>query len=206
MSRPLAVDAFCGMGGMTDGMLAEGFRVLGIDTERRPEYRGELCQQDIRTVKLDGALDDVAWFHASPPCTRFSLARCNRKTDPPTAADLDLLYEALRLRDELRPRFWSIENVRGALPWFEPVLGKPRLRHGPFYFWGNSPAFLAERSGLRKGIYGSKSPRTAQLGKQTKPRDPWASARLPIELTRPMAGAVMAALRPVCIVEAANHG
>lgn len=188
----LAVDAFCGDGGMTEGMQAAGFRVLGIDTVRRPTYKGDLCQQDIRTVKLDGALDGVVWFHASPPCTRFSLARCNRKTDPPTEGDLELLVEAIRVRDEVRPRFWSIENVRGALPWFEPILGKPRFKHGAFYFWGNFPPFLVERSGLKKGIYGSKSPVTARLGRQSKPRDPWASAKVPIEIARPMARAIAA--------------
>lgn len=191
----IAVDAFCGDGGMTDGMLAAGFTVYGIDTVRRPGYRGNLAECDIRHAVLGSELG-VDWFHGSPPCPRFSLARAGRVADPPTDADLDLLRSWRDHRDRLKPRFWSVENVRGAVPWFTPILGKPSFHHGPFWFWGNTPPFLVERSGLRKGIYGSKSPTTVRLGRQTKPKDPWLSAKLPIELTRPMAHAVMAALRP----------
>lgn len=34
MSKPLAIDLFCGLGGWTDGLLAEGYRVIGFDVER----------------------------------------------------------------------------------------------------------------------------------------------------------------------------
>lgn len=190
----IALDAFCGDGGMTDGMLEAGFEVHGIDTVRRPGYRGKLAEVDIRHAVIGSELG-IAWMHGSPPCTRFSLARCNRGTDPPTDADLDLLRAFIDHRDRAKPRFWSVENVRGAVPWFKPILGEPRFRHGAFYFWGNFPPFLVERAGLKKGIYGSKSPVTARLGKQTKPRDPWASAKVPIEIARPMARAIMAQLR-----------
>jgi site-specific DNA-cytosine methylase len=31
---PLAIDLFCGLGGWTEGLLAEGYRVVGFDIER----------------------------------------------------------------------------------------------------------------------------------------------------------------------------
>ena len=31
---PLAIDLFCGLGGWTEGLLAEGYRVVGFDVER----------------------------------------------------------------------------------------------------------------------------------------------------------------------------
>ena len=31
---PLAIDLFCGLGGWTEGLLAEGYRVVGFDLER----------------------------------------------------------------------------------------------------------------------------------------------------------------------------
>jgi site-specific DNA-cytosine methylase len=34
MSKPLAIDLFCGLGGWTEGLLAEGYRVVGFDNER----------------------------------------------------------------------------------------------------------------------------------------------------------------------------
>ena len=33
-SAPLAVDLFCGLGGWTEGLLLEGYRVVGFDLER----------------------------------------------------------------------------------------------------------------------------------------------------------------------------
>lgn len=32
-TKPLAIDLFCGLGGWTDGLLAEGYDVTGYDIE-----------------------------------------------------------------------------------------------------------------------------------------------------------------------------
>ena len=34
MTEPLAIDLFCGLGGWTEGLLAEGYYVVGFDVER----------------------------------------------------------------------------------------------------------------------------------------------------------------------------
>ena len=57
MSKPLAIDLFCGLGGWTEGLLSEGYEVIGYDIEAH-EYDGErypatLVLQDALT--LDGA-------------------------------------------------------------------------------------------------------------------------------------------------------
>jgi hypothetical protein len=73
--NPVAYDLFCGLGGWTEGLLAEGYDVTGFDIEAH-EYDGEkyparLVLQDVMT--LDGArLKDADLIVASPPCQEFS--------------------------------------------------------------------------------------------------------------------------------------
>lgn len=193
MTGPWAADVFCGTGGMTDGMLAAGFQVLGVDVVQRPEYRGHLLLKDVRELE-PFQFAGVDWMHGSPPCTRFSTARAGRKADPPTLGDLDLLLAFLDLKDAVKPRFWSVENVRGAVRHFEPVIGKPRLRHGAFNFWGNFPPFLVEQAGLTKGFMTGRDKNGHRKQKAHRHKDPWLRARLPEQITRPMAAAVRGAL------------
>jgi len=40
VTRPLAIDLCCGLGGWTEGLLAEGYRVIGYDIEAH-EYDDE---------------------------------------------------------------------------------------------------------------------------------------------------------------------
>lgn len=40
--------------------------------------------------------------------------------------------------------WWVLENVRGATKYINPVLGKPRQSHGPFFLWGVFPGFRAK--------------------------------------------------------------
>jgi site-specific DNA-cytosine methylase len=53
VSRPLAVDLFCGLGGWAEGALAEGYDVVGFDIERHVygehHYPGQLVIQDVLT-------------------------------------------------------------------------------------------------------------------------------------------------------------
>ena len=70
MRSPLAIDLFCGLGGWTEGLLAEGFTVIGFDIERRP-YPAQLVLQDVLTLH-GSQFRDAAVIVASPPCTEPS--------------------------------------------------------------------------------------------------------------------------------------
>jgi site-specific DNA-cytosine methylase len=69
------VDLFAGLGGWAEGGLAEGFRVVGFDTERHDYgtggYPGQLVIQDVLT--LHGAqFKGADCIVCSPPCQFFS--------------------------------------------------------------------------------------------------------------------------------------
>ena len=53
MPKPLAIDLYAGLGGWTDGLLAEGWDVIGFDIERHcygdHRYPAQLVLQDVRT-------------------------------------------------------------------------------------------------------------------------------------------------------------
>jgi len=180
-------DLFCGAGGISDGAAAEGWEVIGVDIVRRPEYKHPLIHKDILTIEAN-EIGPVDWLHASPPCQRFSTARASRVVDPPTEADLVLLQAALRLRDQLKPRFWSIENVAGAVPLFSKVLGPPALNNGAFRFWGNFPPFLMPTSQPhRKGRQEKSKTGKQSLAWKGKHRSPWLRAYVPATISRPLA-------------------
>ena len=73
--KPLAIDLYCGLGGWSNGLIAEGWHCIGFDIERHEyggeRYPGSLVIQDVLT--LDGArFKDAALIVASPPCQEFS--------------------------------------------------------------------------------------------------------------------------------------
>lgn len=159
MKKPWAVDLFCGLGGWTDGLLAEGYRVTGYDIEEHAygdqRYQGELVLQDV--MKLSGAqFKSAALIVASPPCQQYSymampwkLAKAKAKairSDPSgkALADLNALFDAcFRIQREAsvaagRHIPMVVENVRGAQPW----VGLARWNFGSFYLWGDVPALM----------------------------------------------------------------
>jgi site-specific DNA-cytosine methylase len=76
---------------------------------------------------------DLMWF--SPPCTEFSLARHPKIENP----SMELVERSLEIVRECQPKYWVIENVRGAMKHFEPILGRPRQIIGPYHLWGAFP-------------------------------------------------------------------
>ncbi len=52
--RPLAIDLFCGLGGWTEGLLAEGYRVVGFDMERHRYPARDMPPSSDRKVARDG--------------------------------------------------------------------------------------------------------------------------------------------------------
>ncbi|MES2208566.1 MAG: DNA cytosine methyltransferase [Chloroflexota bacterium] len=107
-----------------------------------------------------GPRPDLIW--ASPPCTEFSRERmpwCRTGVAP----SLDLTRAAIRVIDAARPRFWVIENVRGAVPWFTPLMGRHRQSHGPFFLWGAFPVFECKVSPFKSRLSSARRAERAKV-------------------------------------------
>ena len=153
---PTAVDLFCGLGGWTEGLIAEGYRVVGFDIEEHVygehKYPGKLILADVLT--LHGSLFARAdLIVASPPCQEYSYmampwtrakAKAAAIRADTTGAEMERLtrlfracFRIQREASEAAGRHipMVVENVRGAQPW----VGKAQGHFGSFYLWGDVP-------------------------------------------------------------------
>jgi hypothetical protein len=124
------LDLFCGLGGASAAFRDVGWEVIGVDIE--PKFKPEVVA-DLTTWHWDGGPVDLVW--ASPPCVEFSRKSmpCWYPDDPEPS--MELVEAARRIIREVKPTWWVIENVRGAVPY----IGEPRQRAGAFMLWGNFP-------------------------------------------------------------------
>jgi len=164
--KPLAIDLFCGLGGWTDGLLAEGWDVIGFDIEAHQygeeRYPAQLVVQDVLTIHgKQFAIADL--IVASPPCQEFSymampwgrakqigLALRGKGEFPDgyrgsrTVEELRALFDAcFRIQSEAsqaagRHVPMVVENVKGAQPW----VGRAPWSFGSYFLWGDIPALM----------------------------------------------------------------
>lgn len=157
--KPLAIDLFAGLGGWTDGLLAEGWDVVGFDIERHDYgtggYPAQLVLQDIRTIH-GKQFRDAALIVASPPCQEYSYMampwsrakaiRAEYLAGTRDRAKLTELFDACfriqREAIEAAGHFIPlvVENVRGAQPW----VGRSRANFGSYHLWGDVPALMPD--------------------------------------------------------------
>jgi DNA (cytosine-5)-methyltransferase 1 len=124
---PLAIDLFCGAGGLTLGLKQAGFKVVGaVDNDKAAcesyllnhsdvnlwegdirELSGEVIMKSLKLKP--GELDLLA---GCPPCQGFSTIRTHNKL-PVTDARNDLVFEFLRIAREMMPKTIMMENVPG---------------------------------------------------------------------------------------------
>jgi len=181
MKQPLAIDLFAGLGGWTEGLLAEGWRVVGIDIEEHVygehHYPAGLILQDVLTVS-GYAFSEADLIVASPPCQEFSYmampwskAKAKRaailadETGVARAKLTELFDACFRIQREAceaagRHIPMVVENVRGAQEW----VGRARWSFGSFYLWGDVPALMPAAIKVASGI---KAP-GMDWGDQTK--------------------------------------
>ena len=128
------LDLFAGLGGASAAMVSRGWDVVTVDVD--PAF-GCTHTADLTTWSHTGPTPHLVW--ASPPCTEFSrdhLPWLRGRYPPPS---LDLVRSAIRIIGEVDPEWWVIENVRGAIRWFRPLLGPP-IQVGQAFLWGRFPS------------------------------------------------------------------
>ena len=178
MSRPLAIDLFCGLFGWGEALADAGWEVVGFDIE---DMRGQFgferlphCQlviQDVRTLH-GSQFKDAALIVASPPCQEYSYMAMPWKPAKAKAAAIraDMTGESLERLNRLFNACFRIqaeaslaagrhipmivENVCGAQKW----VGRARWNFGSFYLWGDVPALMPETFNGRK-LPGNNAPR-----------------------------------------------
>lgn len=147
--KPLAIDLYCGLGGWTEGLLAEGYDVIGFDIERHEygehRYPGQLVVQDV--LSLHGRqFKDAALIVGSSPCQEFSYRAMpwkRAKALPPPEFGIRLFQAQFRIQAEAchaagRHIPMVVENVCGAQKW----VGRARWHYGSYYLWGDVPALM----------------------------------------------------------------
>ncbi len=145
--RPLAIDLFCGLGGWTEGLLAEGYDVVGFDIEQHVygehRYPAQLVVQDVLTLH-GRQFKDAALIVASPPCQAYSYRAMPWKKAKALPPPDNMLFEAcFRIQKQASEAAGRhiplvVENVRGAQKW----VGRARWNFGSFYLWGDVPALM----------------------------------------------------------------
>lgn len=154
--KPLAIDLFCGLGGWTEGLLAEGYYVIGFDIERHVygehRYPAQLVLQDV--LSLHGRqFRDASLIVASPPCQAYSWRampwKAAKSAPPPDNSLFEACFRIQREASEAAGHHvpMIVENVRGAQKW----VGRARWHYGSYYLWGDVPALMpiAMKDGIK---------------------------------------------------------
>lgn len=192
-----ALDLFCGLGGWSDGLVAEGFEVMGVEIE--PEiaalYKHPVIVEDV--INLKGSqFPNYDLIVGSPPCRDFT-RMCDHglrkdgtywqwKEPKNPEKGLICVNAFLRIVGEARPRYWLMENVVGLKDHLDspkPICTVKVTNSYMRTFWGTFPPFLIPRMNCTRTIY--------QFGGKHRK---WLRAKMPLPLARALGKAVKEAV------------
>lgn len=156
------IDLFCGLGGASSAFVDDpGWKVIQIDNnpELKDHVRGMWVldmmkpQEVIRVIHahLYDLQPSEVFVWASPPCLNFSDADPDRDSKD---HDLSLVENTVEVIEFLNEHYnltgYIIENVRGAIRAFTPLLGHYSQKIGPFFLWGRFVPIAAITADVHK--------------------------------------------------------
>ena len=191
---PRGIDLYCGLGGGTEGLLAEGYYVVGFDNTRHVygehRYPAQLVIQDVLTLH-GSQFKGAALIVASPPCQGYSYRAMPWKRAKALPPPDNSLFEAcFRIQREASGAAGHhiplvVENVRGAIPW----VGRSRWNYGSFHLWGDVPALMPmgtirKQEGDPSWFYDNYEGSARRFSSHSRQRKQWSAmiAKIPLPL------------------------
>lgn len=165
MRKPLVIDLYAGLGGWSEGFLADGWDVVGFDIERHQygeqKYPAQLVIQDVLTLH-GRQFRDADCIVASPPCQEYSYMAMPWSRGKQIAAALEFDgqakaqfpegYTGSRTKAQLTALFDACFRIQREaseaagrhIPMVvenvrgaQPWVGMAKANFGSFYFWGD---------------------------------------------------------------------
>tara|TARA_R110001599_G_scaffold239556_1_gene439083 strand:+ start:369 stop:986 length:618 start_codon:yes stop_codon:yes gene_type:complete len=185
------LDLYSGLGGASEAfLLSKRWDVMRIENNELLNQVPNTQMADVKELlnhlqnsqlPLDHRVD-VVW--SSPPCLEFSQAYSApgpvaQRAGEDFTPDMSHLEATLEIIAILKPKYWIIENVVGAIKHFRDLLGEPRQIHGAIVLWGNYPMFEPD-------VFKTK----AQKDKRHDPLRSNIRAKIPIEVSSALLEAI----------------
>ena len=137
------VDLHAGLGGASEAMVMdEEWNVLRIDNNPLLQQVECMVIDDVKSIRDNVESNwlapkiDLIW--SSPPCRDFSNAYSSPKSIhgrkhgiESYKPDMTLVIASIEIIEKVKPKYWVIENVVGAIRHFKELLGEPRQIIGP---------------------------------------------------------------------------
>ncbi len=142
------VDLFSGLGGASQAFVKAGWKVERYDNN--PLFYNRNSEYYVPYTKKWCAMTDelptgrIDFLFLAPPCYEFSTAynaprSIAQREGIEYEPDMQLIERSVQIIDELKPRYWGLENVLGASKYLARYFGKHRIKMDSCLIWGNFP-------------------------------------------------------------------
>lgn len=209
------LELFSGTGSFHKEAKKLGYETFTIDNDKQfnPDLCIDIMQLEAKDILEKFGQPDIIW--ASPPCTNFSVASIYRHwkdgypKDYQTFISLALVQKTIELINELKPKYYFIENPRGMLR-KQKVMNQIEIRNTVTYcqygfdiqkatdIWTNckewtpkpmcsprSPCHIRSPRGSKFGVQGIKARKGFHSdSRYTQSRSPIKRAIIPPELCK----------------------